>query len=104
MKAIASSATRPSTIIQIHILLFEVVLSLVCVVCVGLEVCVVVVVVVVAVLALVCVGAPELLFWANAAGTVNPAEIKLSANRHALKLLNNRLFFIIRIFLSEQLE
>lgn len=88
INAIASKATRPSTIIQIH-MLFEVVLSLVCVlVCVGLEVCVVVVVVVVEVLALVCAGAPELLFWANA-GTLKPAAIKLNANRHALKLLNS---------------
>jgi hypothetical protein len=50
---------------------------------------VVVVVVVVEVLAVVRDGAAELLFWANAAGAIKPAEIKLNANRHALKLLNS---------------
>jgi len=81
-------------IIQIHV--FELLLSLVCVVVVwlGLEVCVVVVVVVVEeVLPDVCGCAPELeLFWANT-GTAIKARLRMS--RHALKLSNNRQDFII---------
>jgi hypothetical protein len=87
INAIASSATRPSTIIQIHILLF--VLLVVCVVVwPGRLVCVVVVVVEVEVLPVVCVW-PELpVFWANTGATI-PAHAKLKTSRHALKLLNS---------------
>lgn len=86
MKAIASSATRPSTTIQIQVL-FEAVLSLV--VWLGRDVCVVVVVVVVVLeLPLVC-GDPELVvFWANA-GTDNPTQAKLSVSRHTLIILDS---------------
>jgi hypothetical protein len=103
MKAIAKSATRPSTIIHSHIL-FELVVLLVCVVSAGRLVCVVVVVVVVDVVFLVVCGddggcdVPELAFWASA-GTTNPAHARLSTSRHALKPLNNRQDFI-RIPLS----
>lgn len=90
MKAIASRATRPRTIIQIH--MFELLLSFVCVVVVwlGRVVCVCVVVVVVEEeLPLVCAGGePELVFCASA-GTLSAAQARLIASSHALKLLLN---------------
>jgi hypothetical protein len=100
MKAIASSATTPSTIIQINV--FEPPLSVVVVVVwLGREVCVVVVVVVVEeVLPDVCgddadVPPPPVLevFWAST-GTAT-AQDRLRISRHALKLLNSRQDFII---------
>lgn len=90
IKAIASSASRPSRIIQIHMVL-EVAVSFVCVVWLGRVVCVVVVVVVVVeAVPVVCGGddAPELAFCASA-GTAHAAHARLSASRHALKPLKS---------------
>jgi hypothetical protein len=92
MKAIASRATRPSRIIQIH--MFELLLSVVCVVVVwltGREVCVVVVVEVVEVeLPLVCAGgALVLVFWANAGTAHAAARDRLRASSNALRLPHN---------------
>jgi hypothetical protein len=88
IKAIASRATRPSTIIQIH--MFELLLWVVCVVVVwlGREVCVVVVVELVEeALPPVCAGgALEFVFWANAGET---AHARLMTSTNALKLLHN---------------
>ena len=89
ISAIASRATRPSTIIQIHILLFVLLLLVCVVVWPGLLVCVVVVVVVEdEVFPVVCVWPELAVFWANA-GASAPAHARVRTSRHALKLLDS---------------
>jgi hypothetical protein len=91
MKAMATSATRPRTIIQIHIL-FELALLDCVVVCVGRVVCVVVLVVVeLEVFEPLLCGAEEPVlpvFWASA-GATSPAQARLRTSRHALRLLDS---------------
>jgi hypothetical protein len=88
ISAIANSATRPSTIIQIHVL-FVLLLLVVCVVVwPGWLVCDVVVVVEDEVFPALCVW-PELALFCASAGASAPAHIRLKTSRHALKLLNS---------------